>query len=253
MKRSLRAGKPAPLSDLVHRNLNMYALAATAAGVGALAMTQPAEAKIVYTPANVSITPGTTVPIDLNNDGTVDFNLTNWNSKAQSSGIVSSSLSAQPAQPGNAIWGYVNRKSHVVSAAALPAGFQIAANKRFHIFTNSMAGRYANAFEHEDTCRGKWQQASKKYLGLRFMINGRVHYGWARLDVSCNGNVSGTLTGYAYESIPNKPIITGKTKGSDIEDHTFTASAPEPATLWSLALGSPALSVWRRNQSIGIR
>jgi hypothetical protein len=25
-----------------------------------------------------------------------------------------------------------------------------------------------------------------------------------------------TLTGYAYETIPNKPIITGKTKGPDV-------------------------------------
>jgi len=28
--------------------------------------------------------------------------------------------------------------------------------------------------------------------------------------------VSGTLTGYAYETIPNKPIITGQTKGPDV-------------------------------------
>jgi hypothetical protein len=28
-------------------------------------------------------------------------------------------------------------------------------------------------------------------------------------------DVTGTLTGYAYETIPNKGIITGKTKGQD--------------------------------------
>jgi hypothetical protein len=252
MKRSLRAGEPVQLSDSFRRNLNMYALAATAAGVGALAMTQPAEAKIVYTSTKVSITPGTTVPIDLNHDGIVDFSLTNWKSFVQTS-AYSNSLSARPAQPGNAVWGYVNRKSHVVSASALPAGFRVGADKHFHIATNSMEGGYFNA--GRSVCRGKWQQASKKHLGLRFMIKGAVHYGWARLDISCKGNVSGTLTGYAYESIPNKPIITGKIRGPDIEssDDTFTASAPEPATLCLLALGSPALSVWRRNESIGIR
>jgi hypothetical protein len=39
------------LSDSVHLRLNMYALAASAAGVGALALARPCEAEIVYTPA----------------------------------------------------------------------------------------------------------------------------------------------------------------------------------------------------------
>jgi hypothetical protein len=48
-------------------------------------------------------------------------------------------------------------------------------------------------------------------LGLRFTIVGETHYGWARLST-----VSGIfLNGYAYETIPNKPIIAGKTHGKD--------------------------------------
>jgi hypothetical protein len=30
------------------------------------------------------------------------------------------------------------------------------------------------------------------------------------------GQIAATRTGYAYETIPNKPIITGKTKGPDV-------------------------------------
>ena len=56
-----------------------------------------------------------------------------------------------------------------------------------------------------------------RYLGLKFAIKGKTHYGWARLNVSMTGplqvNITATLTGYAYETIPNKPIITGKTHG----------------------------------------
>jgi hypothetical protein len=49
MKRSPRPRKTADLSDSVHRQLNLYALAAGAAGVGMLALSQPTEAEIIYT------------------------------------------------------------------------------------------------------------------------------------------------------------------------------------------------------------
>ncbi len=40
---------PSKLSDSLHQRLNSYALAASAAGVGLLALVQPAQAKIIYT------------------------------------------------------------------------------------------------------------------------------------------------------------------------------------------------------------
>ena len=52
MKRSARSRKTANLSKSVTHQLNMYALSASAAGVGALALAQPAEAKVIYTPAH---------------------------------------------------------------------------------------------------------------------------------------------------------------------------------------------------------
>jgi hypothetical protein len=42
--------------------------------------------------------------------------------------------------------------------------------------------------------------------------------------------VSATLTGYAYETIPNKPIITGQTKSQDV-------ITQQPETLGELARG----------------
>ena len=43
------------LSESVHKQLNMYAIAAGAAGVGLLALAQPSEAKIVRAFAGVEI------------------------------------------------------------------------------------------------------------------------------------------------------------------------------------------------------
>lgn len=62
---------------------------------------------------------------------------------------------------------------------------------------------------------GNWVNVTNDYVGLRFKIAGKTHYGWARLTVQITSRsvIKATLTGYAYETIPNKPIIAGKTKG----------------------------------------
>lgn len=79
-----------------------------------------------------------------------------------------------------------------------------------------------------------------RYLGLSFKINGKTHYGWARLNVKLMPyhGFTATLTGYAYETIPNKPIIAGKTTGPDIV-------TVQPATLGQLAAGAAAIPAWR--------
>jgi hypothetical protein len=65
------------------------------------------------------------------------------------------------------------------------------------------------------------------------------------------------LTGYAYETIPNKPIIAGTTEAAEEsgvdEANPATLNEPtlQPASLGLLAMGSPALSVWRREESVG--
>src|SRR5262249_6323965 len=87
---------------------------------------------------------------------------------------------------------------------------------------------------------GKGNGVKNRYLGLKFVIHGKVHYGWARLSVALGhhrqyNDVSGTLTRYAYETIPNKPIIMGKTKGSGAIGVSPGASS---VTLGKLALGS---------------
>src|ERR1700722_9241007 len=73
-----RARKTVDLSDSVHKQLNGYALAASAAGVSLLALTQLAAAKIVYTPAHQVIGKNHSYPLALNNK-TADFNIFNSN------------------------------------------------------------------------------------------------------------------------------------------------------------------------------
>jgi len=83
---------------------------------------------------------------------------------------------------------------------------------------------------------GYWLNGGKgvknRYLGLKFAIRGRIHYGWARLSVTITHGrpyITATLTGFAYETVANRPIITGHTKGPDVR--------VERATLGHLARG----------------
>ena len=243
MKRSPRPGKT--LSDSLHQRLNSYALAASAAGVGALALSQPANAKVIYTAANVTIPLFTFVPLDLNHDGVNDlsFYRTVW--------VKGESIRVAALQT-NAVAGY-STSGKRAAAFALRHRVNIGPKLGFqggnHITMWDFAASSTDRFSV-----GQWKNVKNRYLGVRFKINGRTHYGWARLNVAAaifKGGIA-TLTGYAYETVPDKPIVAGVTQGPDA-DQAAPASlqpvSPKPASLGALALGAPALSIWRREDS----
>jgi hypothetical protein len=57
--------------------------------------------------------------------------------------------------------------------------------------------------------------------------------------------LAATVLGYAYETVPNKPIIAGKTGGADV-------ITPQPASLGHLATGAPAIPIWRIKHTAAI-
>jgi hypothetical protein len=92
------------------------------------------------------------------------------------------------------------------------------------------------------------------YLGLKFSVKGKTHFGWARVKIASMFPYVISLTGYAYETVPNKPILTGATKGASKLGNIRRSSPAalnvrKPATLGLLARGWPALSIWRRRES----
>src|SRR4029077_12726260 len=94
------------------------------------------------------------------------------------------------------------------------------------------------------------------YLGLRFLINGKFHYGWARLNIAIaqqgqGHSTTATLTRYANDTIANKPIIAGKRHDADdTEQPTASANTLEPIRLGRLAQGVSGLQVWRREDQL---
>src|SRR5271166_1053112 len=97
------------LNPRLDKNLLSYVAAASAAGVGMLAFSQLADGEVVYTPANTPILINVPLALDLNHDGTTDFQLSNNYIHRFSSGCsllctTHAQLKVSPAQPGNAIW-----------------------------------------------------------------------------------------------------------------------------------------------------
>jgi hypothetical protein len=242
LKKSKRDGSPVELGTALEKSLSAY----VAAAAFTLAIVPCADAKIVYTPAHVDIPDdGTAVLLDVDRDGTADFSFLNETWVGDHAGEML--LGAGARNPGNAIWGRGAFSSWFFSfrgpfANALHAGFNVGPNKAY--FKNSanwLMAEEVNA-TYQTLSNGQWLYAKRRYLGLRLMINGKAHYGWARLTVDYGREgIKATLTGYAYETIPNKPIITGKITGADVV-------TVEPASLGHLARGASAIPAWREKK-----
>jgi hypothetical protein len=242
--------KQLPIHPRLDRQLIAYAAAATAAGVGMLAAPQSAEAKVVYTAANVAIRYGM-MPIDLDNDGNPDFVI-----RFPRCAYRSNCLIVNPWVEGNGIKGLDGRASAGVSGMAIgPQGHFLTQLRQFQSYASyGYVGFMVNAgaYGSGSWSGGPWADTTNRYMGLRFLINGEVHYGWARMSVRLLRDKI-RLTGYAYETIPNHQITAGQTQ--DLTAENSTAADPlspssNPATLGILARGSDGLTIWRRDDEI---
>jgi hypothetical protein len=220
------------LQESTQRLLESYSLAATAAGVGVLALASPSEGKIVYTPAHVQIKAGSKYRLDLNHDGVSDFLLKDVSTAS------AWTLSVLPVQ-GNGVDGFMTL-SGGTWASALDPGSVVGARG---YFPGKVMVFAAQSEDGGTQVIGSWANVTRRYLGLQFHIQGKVHYGWARLNVTAAiGAVSATLTGYAYETVPGKSIVAGKTSSEGdrgVSDPAASAgdSGSENRSLGTLALG----------------
>lgn len=231
-------------AKLDHRLL-AYAAAATAAGVGILALSAPADAEIVYTPKyQVLKSDDGYLYLDLNNDGINDFYLSN----AYATSVFARGRGgAFPTGNTSRAAGYLvvigsHPSNRAVAAKGgyasnLEAGVKVGAAHQFNLGEHEglMAGCDDIGGEPA-TLSGLWRNVVQNhYLGLRFLIDGQVHYGWARLSVTRNRcDLTAALTGYAYETEANTAIITGQTSGNDEAD----VDTKQAGTLGALARGA---------------
>lgn len=222
-----------------------YATAASAAvGVGLLGAVPSAEAKVVYTQTNVTITTTSSYALDLNHDGVPDFDIN----------FCACLPHAVRLQIGLDVSGNLVReqKAFPEQAAALLRGVTIGPKEAFTSFTSGYGGVFmadAGGYGSSSYSNGPWLNVKGRYLGLKFLINGQVHYGWARLNTTHQlGSV--VLTGYAYETVANKPLNAGQTSGAAqivaVDPALLADPFPTGPGLGLLACGADALDVWRK-------
>jgi len=215
-----------------------YAALAAASGVAMLALAPSAEAKVVYTATHQKLPLNTIFALDVNGDGIPDFNFfassflggaLRRDTYTFNSDVT---LRVGGAAESNQLWG------PQFDVSALTAGVKIGGNGKFAA-SNSFMGAVSATDGEPPRYFGPWAppdgNVKNHYVGLKFVINGETHYGWARFNVQIRqplkGNLQAVLTGYAYETVANAPILAGATSGSE-------ESETQPATLGRLAAGA---------------
>lgn len=241
--------------------LAQYSLAAAVAGVGMLALAPPAAGEVVVTRKTIPIPlspDGVRGPVKLSlaNNGMDDFSFELFSSNVNSAReriltldgatprdrvIAMGDLNSYAAalQPGRKIGGtYGNLGSRLLVEASVSVG----------------SSRYFQGF---------WGGNLKdQFLGVRFLIGGKPHYGWIRLTVTTDTKLHGPviaakITGYAYETVANKPILAGAGAETAVVTAKPTAEVHVPqhsrnqggTSLGMLALGADGLSLWRREET----
>jgi hypothetical protein len=220
----------APLSSPLEKHLKTYAMTAATAGVGLLSTALPADAQVVYTSANIKITEGDLF-LDFNCGPRVNFWIAD-HAEFSTYGVV------RELTLNGGIDASVIEDSH--GPAALPPDSVVGSSRTFtnaHKNERIMAEAYQFAYSGTGVS-GNWANVKQAYLGLKFDIQGQIHYGWAEFSVNASAHgpmpVNATLLGYAYEATPNQSIKTGQKSGMGSDSGSLM---PQPGTLPALAQG----------------
>lgn len=240
--------KKVKLPQALNCDLAVYALAAGAAGIGAVAVPELAQAQIVYTPAHIVLESGSTVNLDLNHDGITDVAIVNRISIGRS-GHTFSARASMLAIPGAPPYGGVARRYYNAAGAFRP-GQKIGDSRSFDSQKDLMCTAYLGL----DYYFGSWMPfATNRYLGVRFTLNGKPHFGWVRMNTTWRETKEGIkalITGYAYETQAGVAIAAGdegeRTSVQPADLISESVPGKNRASLGTLALGSEGLPIWRR-------
>jgi len=162
-------------------------------------------------PDTILNTDGEVYPLDLNNDGTVDFAITLTSTVGQycCSQYQNQSSTITP-QYGDAV--LVTAQSANVTVD--DSGTVISTNSATWSASADQSLAYENHFCTPFGCSsyydGLWSAVNDKYAALRIKVGADTLYGWVRMSVGLNGS-SVTIKSYAYKTIADMPSHVGDT------------------------------------------
>lgn len=249
-------------SNTFNRQVGLYSLAATVAGVSLMALSEPAAGEVVVTKKTIHIPLGTDgtpdyVRISMANNGVDNVTFSFYQSgtyRHLNAGVANSGSALRVGTgPGFDVYFGALRRGTTIGPSNAPSSF----NEGGIIEISNSTG--SNRF-----FRGSWGGSPQnRYVGVRFLINGQTHYGWIRLTVTTNPKphtaiMSATITGYAYETVPNKAIAAGTAAMAASATNKPTGEARTPKrtldqgpSLGMLAAGADGLPIWRREKTSG--
>jgi hypothetical protein len=227
----------------------IYTAGAVAAGIGGA---HAARATVVYTagpfPLTVDSGLGTTPLIDFDNNMDDEFTVGHerQGGNANADRVLLKELETNGAT-GSA---YVNGVgAFPVFPAKLPFGATIGPAQAYG---NAFNGNVSNQLIDEDyDDNGSFESytgnftadnivGNTEYMGVKFHLNDNqfddLHYGWIGLDIQNAADLTGVVTGYAYETDADGPITAG-------------AGVPEPSALALLAMGAAGLAMRRKQRA----
>jgi len=178
-------------------------------------------AQILYTDIP-DATPNASFPLDLNNDGAVDFIL-----QFDALDKILCYPQDQHAYAGEVV------ENDYLAHALIDNSYVCDSLLDWH------GADTPGIMAWSDTL-GNWVNANPRYLALRLNSNDSFYFGWVRLSV-VTGSTSFTVLDYAYESSPNNCILTGQLPShhEEITPISFTLCPHPFAASTQLQASSP--------------
>lgn len=239
-------------------------MAAAAAGVTTLALSQPSGAEVIITNKNIpipqcNVLSPCSISLDLNGDGINDLKFSLLSSLSAYGYFAGTNFLRVTAHNGGGVMGTAGG-SHGPYASALLRGAKIGASDHFLSDKDTIEDTYFNYhtyFQGFKRFYGKWAgNHPNRFLGVRFKISGKIHYGWVRITVNSAlthpfNLMSATITEYGYETIANKSLGAGlaSTNFADLQVPP-TTEPPRRDSLGMLALGAEGRALWRREETL---
>lgn len=177
----------------------------------------------IYERTRHPLEPSLPVAIDFDDNGTIDLEL-----QVLSNPPVSINLWAVVPPTTGIIW--LTTQESFFNGHNLEQGFEVDGLETKPLYAY-MQGFHQYGIAHYNNFakdgEGSFYESSG-YLGVRFEGEEGTHYGYVHLNGE--GVLNFNVISYAYESVPNTPILTG--------------AIPEPSTTFVLLLST--LMLWRR-------
>jgi len=215
------------INELLESRLLLYTLAAGAT----LASSVPSQAEVVFTPSTAGLHGIGKLAIDLDNDGTVDVTVRVGHCNSFSGYQKVGCISAYGATRVDRI---AMSGRRFITAAAFEKGVSVGASNSFRARAFMGTGFGSDYYGH-------WSHVANRFLGVKFVINGETHFGWIGFrSVTGAYALTAKFAGWAYETNPDTPIVTGDTGNAD--------PIFQPTSLETLAAGHAAIEERRTRQ-----